>query len=134
MAYCALTTAAKNARLTALVAAVGSGAFIRFYSGPMPATPDTALAGNTQLCVLTCSSPFGTVSNGVLTIPLPTNATGQAAGLATWARVTNASSGLAIIDMDVGATGSGASIILTPTSVVVGELISASASATISEL
>lgn len=58
-----VSAAAATAMITALMAKIdeGTAAVINIYSGTPPATPDTALSGNTLLAQLTCNA---TAANG----------------------------------------------------------------------
>ena len=111
MATMRLSTAAGNAVLSALLAQfdAGSGpATVKIYTGTMPATPDTALAGQTLLGTLTCSDPSGFVATKMLTFgSITQDSAADADGTATWARIAD-STGAAVIDVDVtSSAGSG---------------------------
>jgi hypothetical protein len=94
------STAARNSKATTDLTSIGSAAVLTIYSGVRPATPDTALSGNTALAVFTMSGAFGTASAGVITastFPTPTIA---ATGTAVFARLAT-SGGTAVADFDV---------------------------------
>lgn len=99
----------------------GSGAAtIKFYTGTKPAGPDTAITSQTLLGTLTCSDPAGSVSGRVLTFGAITNDTAaDADGTAAWARLLD-SDGVAVLDVSVGLSGSGADIIMNNTTFVSG--------------
>ena len=90
--------------ITALVDAGASNGFIRIYDGVRPATGG---AVTTLLAELDMSDPsFPAAAGGVLTANAITDeASAPAAGTATWFRVVD-SDGTAIIDGDVGTSGS----------------------------
>ena len=95
----------KNARLNAITTAIGTSGLLIVYSGTQPATPDTALSGNTVLATLSLSSTFAPgASGGVLTASTITSATAGNTGTATWASLTT-SGGTRIVDMSVGTSG-----------------------------
>lgn len=99
----------------------GSGpAVIKFYTGTMPATPETGITSQVLLGTLTCSDPCGTESGGTLTFSaITSDSSADASGTATWVRFLT-SAGTAIFDGDVGVTGSGAFLELVTTSIVSG--------------
>lgn len=103
MAVIRLSNTSRNARLNALVTAIGANGLIRFYTGSMPASPDTAATG-TLLGTLTASATFGAVSNGVLTAnPIANDEAADADGVVAWARIST-SAGVGVIDVDVSNT------------------------------
>jgi hypothetical protein len=112
----AYSTTLRNARLDAISTAVGSGGLIRIYDGSRPATGGTA---TTLLAELTVSGAFAAAaSGGVLTVNTVTSdSSANATGTATWFRVTT-SGGTAVIDGNVGTSGS--DLNLNTTSIVSG--------------
>lgn len=58
-----ISTARKNARADALLDVLNGGT-VRIYSGTRPATPDTALSGNTLLAELSMGNPAFSVASG----------------------------------------------------------------------
>ncbi len=118
-----LSTSARNARADAtcnlLDAGAGAGT-IKIYSGTRPATPNTALSGNTLLATVTLTDPaFGAVATGVKTLGDPGSVTGVAAGTATFFRAED-STGAAVMDGKVTATGGGGDLTLATTTISVG--------------
>lgn len=115
-----LSTAARNARLTALITAIDAGSgpgVLSIYSGTRPATGG---ATTTLLAELTLSDPCGTVSGGVLTFNAITqDSSANASGTASWARIVD-STGTHVLDLGVGTAGSGQEIILNTTTIVAG--------------
>jgi len=103
-----LTTA--TARSSALLSAVGSGATLTLYSGPIPASPDISPTGSLLVSV-TLPSPFGVVSDGQLIANPIQQAIALQTGQAGYGRIIN-SAGDAVCDLDVGIAGSGAAIII----------------------
>lgn len=117
-----------NASKTAAVQPVGTlcnSGFIEVYSGSRPATPDTALSGNTLLATLTFSATaFPAGANGVLTANAITSGTAVATNTAAWARVYKSDTTTVIGDCNCGTSGSDINF---PTlSFVTGEVISCS--------
>lgn len=99
----------------------GSGAAtIKFYDGTKPAGPDTAITSQVLLGTLTCPDPAGSVSGRTLTFGSITNdSAADATGTASWARLLDSDS-VAVLDVSVGLSGSGADIIMNNTSFVSG--------------
>lgn len=101
-----------------ILASLGNAATIKFYTGTQPAGPATAIGAQVLLGTLTGGTPFGTVTNGVLTAGAVTqDSAADNTGTATWARLAN-SGGTAQIDCSVGTTD--ADIILNTTAIVTG--------------
>jgi hypothetical protein len=112
-------TALRDDRLGLVVTRAGGGALIRVYSGSRPASANDAATG-TLLGTKTGGSPFGTVTGGVLTGSAVTGSTAVASGTASWFRVTASNGTTTVFDGDVGATGSGAEMILADVQIVEG--------------
>lgn len=115
----AFATARRTARANLLAGWLDGGGF-KVYTGPRPATPETAIGEATLLCTFTFADPAGTVTAGVWTAdPLPEPAVVVADGTAVWGRAAD-SEGVVIGDFAVGATGSGAFLELTNTALATG--------------
>lgn len=119
----AYVTALRNTRMDAIDDACNAGsgaALIRIYDGTRPATGGTA---TTLLAELTASDPmFGASASGVLTASAITqDASANATGTATWFRVVD-SSGTAVMDGNVGTSGS--DLNLTTTSITATQPVS----------
>lgn len=119
----AYVTALRNSRMDAINTAANAGvgaALIRIYDGTRPATGGTA---TTLLAELTASDPmFGASASGVLTASAITqDASANATGTATWFRVVD-SSGTAVMDGNVGTSGS--DLNLTTTSITATQPVS----------
>lgn len=118
-----LSTSTRSAMANAVVAAIDAGsgpALLRFYTGTMPAGPDTAVSTQTLLGTLTCSDPCATQSNGVITFASITqDSSADATGTCTWARLVT-SDGTAVADFDVTDTGGTGSIKLNVVTIVTG--------------
>ena len=119
----------KTSRATAINTAVGASGNLLFYSGSPPADASVAATG-TLLATLPCSATFGVVTTGVsggaspyLTANAITSANGVATGTPGYARLAT-SAGVGVVDLDVGATGSGASVIMTPDTITAGAPVS----------
>lgn len=120
MAYANLAIGVKNARANAITSAVGASGQLLIYAGVMPATPDTALSGDSLLCTLPCSATFaGAASNGVLTANPIAQENASATGTATFARLETAG-GTVVMDVDISASGGGGSLQLNTTAIVSG--------------
>ena len=116
----AYPAAVRNAKLDEITTAVGTSGLLRIYDGTRPATGGAA---TTLLAELACSATFApAASGGVLTANAISDDTDAAAtGTATWFRVTTSGGG-AVIDGDVGTSGS--DLNLSSTSIVAGGTVS----------
>lgn len=113
------SAAARTTQMTALNTEIGNGAILRIYSGTRPASVAASITG-TVLAELTCGSPFGTVSNGVLTAASITqDSSANATGTATHFRLFQSNGTTAVLDGDVGTSGS--DLNLTSTSITSGQ-------------
>ena len=82
-----LSIASWNLALNAALDVLNSG-FLEIYTGTQPATPDTALSGNTLLATPCLSATaFGASSGATKTANAITSATAEATGTATFFRV-----------------------------------------------
>jgi hypothetical protein len=98
------STALRNAQLDAITTAIGSNGLLRIYNGTRPATGGTATTLLAQLAL--SATAAAAASSGVLTFSAITNdSSADATGTATWFRITT-SGGTAVIDGDVGTSGS----------------------------
>jgi hypothetical protein len=125
-----MSVSARNARLDAISTVVGNAGKLALYDGVRPATGGTA---TNKLAEFTMGSPFApAASNAVLSPTLPANTTGLAAAgggtTATWARLSK-SDGTFVMDLSVGATGSGADVILTNVSIAQGQTVTMTSAA-----
>ena len=112
MATTNLSVTARSAAVDAvvdLIDAASTGKML-IYSGSMPSSPETEATG-TLLAELTFSNPaFGSAAVGAATSEVITgDAAANDTGTAGWARITDGNDN-PIMDVDVGATGSGATI------------------------
>jgi hypothetical protein len=132
MAICSFNlVTVKLARVNAVLTALGSNALATFYTGPPPFDASVAATG-TQLAQLACSATFGTVTAGTsgttnpkLTANAITSGTGAATGVPGYCRLST-SAGVGVVDLDCGAAGSGASVIVTPDSITSGVTVAIS--------
>jgi hypothetical protein len=114
--------AAINGALNTRLANLNGGTVV-YYTGTKPATPDTALAGNTPLVTLTLSATaFASASGGIGTANTVTAGTAVNTGVATWARCYN-SSGAAVFDGSVGVTGGSFDFTLPSTTITYGQVV-----------
>lgn len=113
------STSLRNARLDAITTAVGSNGILRIYSGTRPASVSAAITG-TLLAELTCSATFApAASGGVLTVNAVTqDSSADATGTATHFRQWRSDGTTAVLDGDVGTSGS--DLNLNTTSIVAG--------------
>lgn len=100
-----------------------SGGTLAIYSGPRPATSDTALSSQDVLLNFILPDPAGTAENGVFTADSIDAAIALTSGTAVFARAYD-STGAAIADCDVGVPGSGAMIELSAINLVEGAFVS----------
>ena len=101
------STAIRNAQLDQITTAVGTTAKLRIYSGTRPANVAASITG-TLLAELTCNATFApNASGGVLTLnAITSDASADATGTATHFRLWNSAASTAMIDGDVGTSGS----------------------------
>ena len=101
-----LSIASWNLALNAALDTALSSGFIEIYTGTQPATPDTALAGNTLLVTLGISATaFGAASSGTKTANAVSSGTAVATGTATWFRCYKSDDATAVLDGSVGTSG-----------------------------
>lgn len=117
-----LATSARNAMCDALVDLLdaGSGAgTIQIRSGTRPADPNTTATGTLLATVTLIDPAFGAASTGAATLSDPVAVTAVATGTATWFRALD-STGAAVMDGRVTATGGGGDLTLSTTSITSG--------------
>lgn len=114
-----LSTAARNALLDTITSSVGSAGILRIYSGTRPANVAASITG-TVLAELTLGSPMAAAaSGGVLTLNAITqDSSANATGTATHFRIFQSNGTTAVVDGDVGTSGS--DLNLNTTSIVSG--------------
>jgi len=115
------STTIRNARADAITTNAGASCKLRIYNGTRPATGGTA---TTLLAELTCNATFApAASGGVLTLnAITADASADATGTATWARIVKSDGTTHVLDCSVGT--SAADIILNTTSIVIGANVS----------
>lgn len=118
-----LSTACRNAKLDAITTTIGASGLLRIYSGTAPATPATALSGNTLLAELPLSSTFAAAAaSGVLTAnSITSDSTADATGTATFYRIYKSDGTTCVAQGSVGT--SGADLNLNTTSIVAGAAV-----------
>jgi hypothetical protein len=100
-----LSVASWNLALDAALNVLNGG-FIQVYTGTQPATPDTALSGNTLLATLSLNgTAFSSASAGTKTANAIASGTAVATGAATFARAFKSDDATAVIDGSVGTSG-----------------------------
>ena len=125
------TVTVQSARSAAINTAVGASGVLKFYTGVKPADASVTATG-TLLSTHACSATFGTVTNGVsggaaayLTAGAITTANGVATGTPGYARIQT-STGVGVVDLDCGASASGAAVIVTPDTITSGAPVTVS--------
>lgn len=118
-----IATSARNAAADAVVDLLDAGAgagYVEIRTGSQPATANTAATGTLLATVVLDDPAFGAAASGVATAAgLPNTDTGDAAGTAGWFRAYD-STGAAVIDGSVTATGGGGDMELNTTTISVG--------------
>jgi len=131
MAICNLSnTGVGTSRSSLLNTSIGPNALLEFYTGSPPADPSVAATGTLLATLTGNASAFGVVTAGVsggaapyLTANSIASANGVATGTPGYVRVYTSGS-VAVVDMDCGASGSGASVIMTPDTITSGSPVS----------
>ena len=124
MAVFNVTQAISSSMMTVLLNAVDADAaagYIEFYTGTMPAKPETAPGGgNTKLGTCTCSVTSGSVASGVYTFSAITaDSMADDTGVAAWVRIRDGA-GNACFDADVSVTGGTGTVQMPTTSITAG--------------
>lgn len=125
MAILRFAVAVKNSTLTQIRDAIDAGSgpgYLQVRSGTIPADVATAVTG-TLLGTLTFADPCGVVGTptvGALTMsPIIQDSSADLTGTATWARIFD-SAGVAVMDIDISATGGGGTLQLNTVNIVAG--------------
>lgn len=112
--FATLSMAARQARLSALLTLINEGKKIDFYAGTPPAKPELPTT-QTLLASIALATPAGVVGvvDGVatLTITTPREVQCVQSGVVVWARVFDGDEA-GIMDLEVGAIGSNAPVVL----------------------
>lgn len=118
-----LSTAVRNARVTAIETQIGTAARLAIRTGAPPATPATADSG-TELIRYTLASDWASQASGVLTFSsTPISGTATGTGTAGHYRVY-ASDGTTVgMQGTVTATGGGGDLTVDNTSIVTGQTV-----------
>lgn len=94
----------RNDRAQAILTNIGSAGKLKLMGGTRPAT---GAASTNVLGTLLLKNPAGTINNAVLSFTKPDDAQATGTGVATWARVTDASDN-PVVDLSVSdTTGNG---------------------------
>lgn len=124
MAILRLNYATKDIIMAAIRDAIGNGGLLKVYAGTMPADITTAISGQLLLGTLTFGSPSGTVDSGLhkfVAGAITQDSAADNGGVpATFARIFKADGTTIVMDIDVGVTGSGATLQLNTTNIVAG--------------
>jgi hypothetical protein len=123
MAVTKINATTRQSMANAVIAQIDAGtgpATLKFYTGTMPATPETAIGAQVLLGTLTCSDPSATTTAGVITFAAITqDSSADASGTAAWARLAD-SAGVAVMDFDVTNTAGTGAIKINTTTIVSG--------------
>jgi hypothetical protein len=123
-----VTVAVANAMLNAFTVAndAGTAAVIQIYTTAQPATPETAVSGQTLLGTLTMSATSfpGAASNALTASAITDDSSADATGTAAWWRMSTQVGGTAICDGSCGTAT--ADMILNTTAITSGSAISCS--------
>lgn len=113
------STTLRNAQLDGVTTAVGASGKLRIYSGTRPANVAASITG-ILLAELTLNATFApAASSGVLTLnAITSDASADATGTATHFRVFQSNGTTAVVDGDVGTSGS--DLNLNSTSITIG--------------
>jgi hypothetical protein len=115
----AYVTSLRNAKLDAITTAIGSSGLLRIYNGTRPATGGAATTLLAQLAL--SATAAAAASSGLLTFnAISSDTSADATGTATWGRITT-SGGTALIDFNIGTSGS--DVNLNTTSIVSGATV-----------
>ena len=95
----------RNAQQQGLISYAGSGARIHLYQGTQPATANDPITTQTLLVECVISGPFGTDSNGSLTLGSVTAGTATTTGTASFFRIVKSDGSTVIMDGSVGVAG-----------------------------
>lgn len=97
--------AARNVELNSLATEFNSG-YLRIYSGPQPATPETAASGTLLAELRFNATAFGAAAAGVITAnAITADSSADNTGTAGWARCLKADGTTALMDGDVSTSG-----------------------------
>lgn len=118
-----LANATVNGQANNLAARLNSG-FMRLYDGVQAANADTALGSQVLLSELIFSATAAPAAvNGLLTFnAITSDASANATGTATWARLFSSDGTTVVMDISVGV--SSANLILNSVSIVIGGTVS----------
>jgi len=103
MAITRLATTSLSLVAAALINAIDASGLgkVKFYTGPMPANPQTAVTTQVLLGTLRTGAPCGTVSGSSIVFnPIAQDDMADADGTAVWARITTGAD-VAVMDLDV---------------------------------
>lgn len=114
----------RNARLDAITTFIGGSGKLRIYDGTRPATGG---AITNLLAELTLNATFApAASGGVLTLnAITSDASADATGTATWARMFKSDGTTIVMDMSVGTSGT--DIVFNTAAFVSGAVVAVSA-------
>lgn len=122
-----LSDVAANAQANALAALCNAGV-LRYYTGTQPTNANTAVTGsNVLIASVTLANPaFPSAAAGVLTANAIPTGTASVSGVCSFARLLESNGTTVVMDVVVGAPGSGAGLILSNTGIAAGRTIAVS--------
>lgn len=121
----ALSTAARNAGVAAILGLIDGGpaaGTMQIRTGSKPSTPQDAATGTLLATVIFADPAFGSPSTGSAAVSDPAAVTAVATGNAGWCRIAD-STGAAVMDGTVTATGGGGDVTLASTSISSGQSV-----------
>lgn len=123
-----ISSASKKLAIDAEFDVLNNG-YLRIYSGTRPTDPDTALSGNTLLAELRFGATAFGAAAGTTTVTKTANAitsdtSADATGTASFFRAFKSDGTTAVVDGDVGTSGTDA--VINSTSVVSGTTVACS--------
>lgn len=123
-----ITNATVNAQADALARQLDNG-YLRIYTGPQPATADTAITSQVLLAELRFAATSALAAvDGVLTFSaITSDEAANATGTAVWFRCFRSNGTTAVLDGTVGATGSNSNLELATAEIVENARISVTA-------
>lgn len=127
-----LSTAARNASTDAVVDLIDAGpgpGVLEVRTGSQPASANDAATGTLLATVAFADPAFGASATGTASVTDPASVNAVATGVAGWFRVKD-SSGNAVFDGSVTATGGGGDLQLSSTSLTSGSAVDISTPST----
>lgn len=128
-----LPSASRDAAVDAVTFRADAGAAagkLRIFTGAQPASANDAASGTLLAEVVLPDPAFVSGGVGVNTLNDPASVNATAAGVAGWFRILDSDNNT-VLDGSVGASGSGADLILSNTNIAVGQSVDIAAGGTV---